>query len=72
MIASQGVVIVYGAKEIHTSDVEWIPEENVFVTDSEVRIVTPEGEVRGTGMRASKDLEDISLLSRISGSFSEN
>jgi len=71
MTASEGVVILSGGREIHTNDVEWFPEEEVFITDAEVRVLTPAGEVRGTGMRASKDLEDITLLSRISGSFND-
>ncbi len=71
IFAGGEVIIVSGSRRIDTSDLTWLPSEEVFITDDPVKITTPAGVVRGMGMRASRDLSDITLMEHISGEFSE-
>lgn len=71
MRAWGNVRIFAGERKIYTSDVSWNPDEEVFQTDEDVTIIAPTGVVSGTGMVASRDLEDLTILRNIQGTFSE-
>ncbi len=61
------VEIISEDRKIITSDVRWHPVEEVFTTDMEVEIHTLHGIVRGVGMVASKNLNEIDIVEKISG-----
>ncbi|MBN2406429.1 MAG: LPS export ABC transporter periplasmic protein LptC [Elusimicrobia bacterium] len=68
---SGNVVINSQTKKVITSDVRWDPGRNLFVTDKRVEIVTESGTMKGMGMEASMDLEDIKITSGIEGQLSK-
>ncbi len=61
------VEIISEDRKIITSYVRWHPVREIFTTDMEVEIYTQHGVVRGIGMVASKNLNEIDIIEKISG-----
>ncbi|MFH1414715.1 MAG: LPS export ABC transporter periplasmic protein LptC [Elusimicrobiota bacterium] len=54
-------------KTIVTEDVVWDPVKELFITEKDVTVTTLQGVIKGVGMEASRDLEDIKIKNRIKG-----
>ncbi len=54
-------------KKIITKNVTWNPIDKLFVTEEEVLITTEDGVLKGIGMEASMDFQDIKIKHKISG-----
>lgn len=58
-------------KKIKTKNVIWDPSAKLFITQEEVLITSEGGILKGRGMEASMDLEEIRLNKEITGEMKE-
>jgi LPS export ABC transporter protein LptC len=73
VLMTQGKVEIETEKrKIVTEDVRWDPERKLFLTESCVDIITPEGRIRGRGLESSMDLEKIKIKEKIEGEIQES